>query len=89
MSEINWDDIANQAATTTDAHFANQISSLTRLNDAEIQHIIFETGISQKDLADIIKEVKNVTKSNEAKANAIKNIGKGVDVLVALASKLI
>lgn len=86
---INWDEITEQAANATDAHFANQISSLTRLNDDEIQHLIFETGISKQDLTTVIKEIKDATKSNESKANSIKNISKGFDVLVAIAGKLI
>ena len=85
----NWDDITNQAANAADAHFASQISSLTRLNDSDIEKLIFETGISKQDLASVLKEVKDATKSNEAKASAIRNIGKGLDVLVAIAGKMI
>jgi hypothetical protein len=86
---INWDDIANQAASNTDAHFANQISSLTRLNDAEIQHLIFETRISKQDLASVLKEIKDATKSNEAKVDSIKNISGGIEALVSIAGKFI
>ena len=85
----NWDDITNQAANAADAHFASQISSLTRLNDKEIESLIFDTGISKQDLALVLKEVKDATKSNVAKATAMKNIGKGLDVLVSIAAKFI
>lgn len=85
----NWDDIANQAANATDAHFTNQISSLTRLNDIEIEELIFQTGISKQNLTLVLKEAMDATKSNEAKTNAIKNISKGLDVLVAIAGKMI
>lgn len=85
----NWDDIAKKAGQSTDDHFKCQISSLTRLNDQEIETIINETGISKLDLTNVLKEVKDATKSNTNKANAIKNISKGVDVLVGLTSKLI
>ena len=84
----NWDDITNQAADATDAHFASQISSLTSLRDADIEKLL-ETGISKQDLVSVLKEVKDATKSNEAKAKAIGNIGKGLDVLVAIAGKMI
>ena len=86
---INWDEIADQAGQSTDEHFTNQISSLTRFNDDEIESLINDTGISKKDLAKVLKEVKDATKSNIAKASAIKNISKGVDVLVDIAAKLI
>ena len=86
---INWNEIASQAGQATDNHFQSQMSSLTRLNDQEIEDLINETGISKENLANVIKEVKDATKSNIDKANAIKNISKGVDVLVGLAGKLI
>lgn len=86
---INWNEIANQAGQSTDDHFKSQISSLTRLNDQEIETLINDTGISKQDLTEVLKEIKDATKSNTNKANAIKNISKGIDVLVGLASKLI
>jgi len=86
---INWNEIASQAGQSTDDHFKNQISSLTRLNDQEIETLINDTGISKQDLSEVLKEIKDTTKSNTNKANAIKNISKGVDVLVGLVSKLI
>lgn len=86
---IDWNKIANEAATATDEQFSNQISGLTRLNDEEIQSLIFDTGISKEDLVAVLKEIKNATKSNKSKANSISNIGKGLQVLVAIASKLI
>ena len=86
---INWDEIANQAGQSTDDHFKNQISSLTRFNDQEIEAIINETGISKQYLTNVLKEVKDAAKSNTNKAIAIKNISKGVEVLVEIAAKLI
>ena len=86
---INWDEIASEAGQATDEHFKNKISSLTRLNDDEIETLITETGISKKDLTAVLKEVKDATKSNNAKASAISNIHKGLDLLVGIAGKLI
>ena len=84
-----WDQLAADAASKTNKQFESEISSLTRFNDAEIKKLIHDTGISQKDLAEVLREVKSASKSNLQKANAIKNISKGVDVLVGIASKLI
>ena len=86
---IDWNQIAIDAANATDEDFANQISSLTRFNDSEINQLILETGISKQDLAKTLKEVKDATKSNASKANAIRNIGNGVDALIAITSMLI
>jgi hypothetical protein len=84
-----WDEIAAQADRATNEHFMSQISSLTRLNDVEIENLITETGISKKDLTSVLKIVDEASKSNDAKADAIKNISKGINVLVGLAAKFI
>lgn len=85
----DWNKIAKEAANETDAQFSSKISGLTRLNDDELQSIIMDTGISKQDLTAVLKEVKDATKSNLAKANAIKNISLGVDALVGIASKFL
>jgi len=86
---IDWTKIAAEAGEATDEHFKNQISSLTSLNDNEIENLITETGISKKDLASVLMEVEDATKSNEEKAAAISNINKGVSLLVGIAKKFI
>lgn len=86
---IDWNKIAKDAAKATDEEFAGQISGLTSLNDAEIQKLIFDTGISKEDLTAVLKEVKNASKGNKAKATAISNINNGVQVLVEIAKKFI
>ncbi len=85
----DWDQLAKEAGESTDDHFKNTMSILTRLNDQEIEDLIMETGISQQDLANVLKEVKAASKSNTDKANAIRNITNGVDVLVGLVARLI
>ena len=85
----NWAEIAKEAGQSTDEQFISKISSLTRLNDDEIESLIKDTGISKKDLAAVLKEVKDSTKTNTAKAKAIQNISKGVDSLILLVGKLI
>ena len=73
----------------TKEQFKNEMSSLTSLNDKEIENIITNTGISSKDLASVMHEVKLATANNEAAANAIRNLNKGVEVLVSIAKKFI
>lgn len=85
----DWNRIADEATEATDAHFATQIASLTRLNSAEINTLISESGISKRDLATVFKVLKESTTTNEAKANAIRNTSKGLQVLVALAAKVL
>jgi len=84
-----FEEFADQAAQMADNHFKNKFSSLTSLNDNEINKIINDSGISNENLAKVLQEVKNATSSNEAKAKAIKNINGGVSALVAIAKRLL
>jgi hypothetical protein len=85
----DWNKIAEEAVNATDEKFKNQISSLTRFNDDEIEDLIMSSGISKVDLVAVLKEVKDTNKSNEQKAKAIKNITGGVNLLVGIALKLV
>jgi hypothetical protein len=85
----DWNSIVQSAKQKTDAQLQTQISGLTSLKEADIEDIIMKTGISGVDLVSILKEVKDATKSNEAKANAIASLDKGVETLVGIASKVI
>ncbi len=84
-----FDKLAKEAAQMADEHFASEFSSLTRLNDADAEKIINDSGISKQNLAQVLQEVKNASSSNEAKAKAIQNIDKGVSALVSIVKKLI
>jgi hypothetical protein len=79
--------IAN-AANDSDTAFASKMSSLTRLNDAEIQELLNQ-GISKNDLSNLLQELQDASRSNEAKAAAIKNIRGGVETLITIAAKFI
>lgn len=79
--------IAN-AANDSDTAFASKMSSLTRLNDAEIQELLNQ-GISKNDLSQLLQELQDASRSNEAKAAAIKNIRGGVETLITIAAKFI
>jgi len=84
-----YDQLANEAAPMADDKFKNEISSLTSLTNDEVAAIITQTGISQQDLAMVLQEVKNATVINEATANNISNINKGVSALVSIAKRFL
>ena len=69
-----FDKLAKQAAEMADEEFKIEFSRLTRLNDDEIEKIIDETGISKRDLADVLSKIKDSTASNESKAKAIQKL---------------
>ena len=79
-----YDAFADRAAEMTDAEFRNKFAALTRLNMSDLEKIIKETGISQQDMAALLKEVKAATNSNEKKATAISNINGGITTLNAM-----
>ena len=85
----DWNKIAREAADATDEHFSGEIAKLTRLQDEEILRLIEESGISKEDLVAVLREVKDGTKSNQQKAGAIRNINKGIDLLVSIAGRLL
>lgn len=85
----NWDTIADKAAQKTNEQLSGEISSLTSLNDEEINKIILDTGISKQDLTDVLKTLKDASISNDKKATAIKNIAKGVDIVIGIAARFI
>jgi hypothetical protein len=89
MPEIDWDKIADNTQKSTDEFFKSQISSLTSLTDSEVLHLINEIGISKENLIQVLKVVDDAGQSNEAKANAIQGISKGVNILVDVASRFL
>ena len=84
-----FDRFADEAKTLTDDQFKNRFSSLTSLNDSEVSSIINDTGISKKNLAETIRLVKDATVQNEHNAEAIMNISKGIDAVIAIAGKVL
>jgi len=89
MTNNDWDEIAERAIRKTDRELAREMTSLTRLNDADIEQLISETGIDAEGLNNMLQILKDATQSNELKAEALRNFGKGIEVLVYLSSKFL
>ena len=89
MTDINWDELANQAAAQTDAQFNAQMASLTSLKVTEIDNFIVQSKITNTNALKVLQEINNATTSNNQKANAISNIDKGVGFLISLVSKVV
>jgi len=89
MSDINWDDLANQAASQTDAEFNTQMASLTSLKVSEIDNFIAQSTITNANAVKVLKEINDATASNNEKADAIANVDRGVNFLVSLVSKIV
>lgn len=89
MATIDWNKIAEQAGTQTDAEFNQQITQLTNLNLTEVDSFIAESNISNTDALKVLKVIDDATLSNNEKANSISTIENGIGFLVKLASKVI
>ncbi|EDP94854.1 hypothetical protein U8527_08040 [Kordia algicida OT-1] len=89
MSDIDWDNLANQAADQTDTEFQTTIASLTRISIKEIDEFIKESQISNANAMKVLKEISDATASNTAKADAIANIDNGVNFLVSIANRIV
>ncbi len=81
--------IAKNAALKTDAHFAEKIASLTRLQGPELQAIMEKSGIDKDALSELLNVVKKSTLSNQQKAAAIAKVNNGLGFLIGVAEKLL
>lgn len=89
MSDINWNDLAENAASQTDAALSTQMASLTNLKVSEIDAFIAQSSITNANAIKVLQEINNATTSNEQKASAISNINNGVGFLIRLVSKVV
>lgn len=80
--------ILDNATKKTDEELNSELSSLIRLTDSELKDIL-SIGITKPDLVKVIKEVKDATKSNHAKAIAINNLNGGMVALVSIVNKFL
>lgn len=88
MDAQKWQEIRRKAREKTDKEFASEASSLTRLTDEEIKKIAPFIEDREK-LAELMEIVQDHAKSNEEKANAIKNIKGLAEIAVKILPALV
>lgn len=84
-----WKKKAAQAQKETDAELAQEMGALSSFNPSELTKLLAEHDMSNKEFDQLIKLVKDHTKSNNDKAKAIGNIQNGVEILVGVLGKLL
>lgn len=89
MSTIDWNALANNAASQTDSEFNSVLAGLTSLKASEIDTFIAQSNISNANAVKVLQEINNTTTSNMQKAQAIATIENGVGFLVSLVTKII
>ncbi len=85
---MDWDNLASKATELTKKQFAAEASSLIKLTDKEIAKIV-PNGPDREKLAKLMKEVKDATKDNQAKAKALGDLNEFANVIFPLLKKLI
>ena len=83
----DWKSIIEAAAKQTDVELASQISSLSRLTDAEIAKIAPERPDKER-LVQLLTIVADATKSNTEKAVAVRNTAGFAELAVSVIKTL-
>lgn len=86
--DSTWEEIRKNAKKQTDDAFASKVSSLTRLTDDEIKEIT-PNALDKERLATLLGIVADATKSNEEKAETIRNINGLAEIAIPLLLKLL
>ena len=89
MSTIDWNALANNAASQTDSEFNTVLAGLTSLKATEIDTFIAQSNITNANAVKVLQEINTTTTSNNQKAQAISTIENGVGFLVSLVTKII
>lgn len=84
-----WQKKAKQAQKETDAEMANQIVQLSSIKQKDIDQLLAENKMDSAEFDQLIRLIKDQTKSNNDKIKALSNMQNGLELLVGLAGKLI
>ena len=88
LTQEERDAIVDAAFSKTKEEFAQTVSQRTSLTTAEVMALA-KTGEERKAFAAVLAEVTKASASNTKKADAIRNIQGGVEVLVKFAGLLV
>jgi hypothetical protein len=88
FSNIDIDAIADDAAQKTDDKLAGQISSLTRMTDAEIK-ALFPKAADAKKLVALMQIVKSAETRNKKISNIVENSEKFAGIVITLLDKVL
>lgn len=87
--ENNWKKKAAQAQKEADAELAKEIKTLSSFDPPGLKELMAEYNMNHAEFNDLIKIVKDHTKSNNDKIKAIANIRNGTEILIGLLGKLL
>ena len=89
MNDQEWKALRNKARNIAIEEYSSEASSIIRLTKEEITSIIEKAEVDKEKLSELISVVNDASKSNNQKAEAIKNITGLAEVAVSLIGKLV
>ena len=87
--ENKWQKRAAKAQQETDAELSKEMNALSSFNPPGLNELLAEYNMDNKDFTQLMKIVKDHTKSNNDKAKAIANIRNGAEIVLGLLGKLL
>ena len=89
MNQQEWEALEKAARTMALGQYAAEASSIIKLTKEEITSIIKEAKVNQKHLSRLISIVNDTSKSNDQKAEVIKDIPELIKIVVPLITRLL
>lgn len=89
MTDIDWDKLAKDTREKTNKQLREEISTHVRLNDDDLKKILREAKVDEKTFLEVLKVVKDTTRTNNQKAKAINNIDKGLRTILAVVERVL
>ena len=88
MDNAEWIALRAKANQIANDQFASEASDIASLTKKQVSEIITEAAVDKETLAHLMATVSDATKSNQQKAQAIKNINGFAEVAASLIGKL-
>ena len=89
MNNEEWQRLREKANTIANEQYASEAASIIRLTQEQISAIIEKAEVDKAKLAELMEVVHDATKSNNQKAEALRNINGLAEVAVPLIEKLV
>jgi hypothetical protein len=88
MDNNEWMALRAKANQIANDQFVSEVSDITSLTKKQVSEIIKEATVDKKAIADLMVMVSDATKTNQQKAQAIKDINGFAEIAASLIGKL-
>ena len=88
MADETWEELQKRASKTAMDDYVASSCKLLRMTKEEVESVLKEARVDKAKLAELMKTVKSTSKTNSAKASAIRKVAGLAEVAVELLRKL-